>query len=158
MKLNSKYIDKRKYNLLFIITVIFGFVITRNFLDRLAASASDFTSPLPETPPIVIEKQVAVKVEVIKIPTEPTEIIRTVFKDNPEEAIKVAECESGLNPKAKNGSSTATGLFQIMSSLHGVNRTNLQDPLINTLMAKKLYDSSGWWPWLASNGCHGLLN
>lgn len=80
-------------------------------------------------------------------------IIRNVFPDSAEEgAIRVAKCESGLNPAAKNPSSSALGLFQIIRSTWnayadpGWSRT---DPLHNTLVAYRIWRSDGgsWRQW-----------
>lgn len=81
-------------------------------------------------------------------------IIRAVFPDNAEDgAIRVAKCESGLNPAAKNENSSATGLFQIIRdtwnaySDAGWSRT---DPLHNTLVAYRIWRSDGgsWRQWV----------
>lgn len=84
--------------------------------------------------------------------------IRFVFGDKADEALKVARCESGLNPTITNKVSSATGLFQVLSVTHGVSKTYLKDSFINVLIAKKLYDASGWTPWVSSNHCHHLVH
>lgn len=66
---------------------------------------------------------------------------------------KIAKCESGLNPNAKNPTSSATGVFQIMSSVHGVSQRMLKDYKINIAVAKKLYDEQGTNPWISSINC-----
>jgi len=66
---------------------------------------------------------------------------------------KVAFCESGLNPRAKNKNSSATGIFQIMASVHGVSPRFLTDYKVNIAIAKKLYDEQGTNPWNASINC-----
>lgn len=82
-------------------------------------------------------------------------IIETVFKNDAGVMKKIAYCESHLNPKAKNKSSSATGLFQILSQTHNVNARYLEDPMINALIAKKLFDASGTNPWVSSISCWG---
>ena len=63
--------------------------------------------------------------------------------------VHVANSESGLNPLAKNPSSTATGLFQILKSTWQDagctgNPKNAND---NLVCARKLFDKSGTKPW-----------
>lgn len=93
--------------------------------------------------------------EVARMPQNNEEIIRSIFGKDADMAIKVARCESGLNTNAKNKVSSARGLFQVMSSVHGVKERWLYDPMINTLIAKQLFDASGWNPWNASRHCWG---
>lgn len=64
--------------------------------------------------------------------------------------LKIAKCESTLNPKAvhrnKNGS-TDYGLFQI-NSVHGIPPEELYDVDKNIAYAKALYDREGTRPWV----------
>lgn len=83
------------------------------------------------------------------------EEIRLVFGEAGETAVKVARCESSLNPQAKNKTSSARGLFQIMQSWHGIDQKWLFNPHINILVAKQLYDEQGLAPWEASRWCWG---
>jgi hypothetical protein len=76
-------------------------------------------------------------------PDAPEDIIMTVFGEDGELAVKVAKCESGLNPNAINKTSSARGLFQIMQSWHKIDQKWLFDPMINTLVARQLFDESG---------------
>lgn len=80
-------------------------------------------------------------------------IINTVFGANAPVMKKVAMCESGLNPNARNKTSTARGVFQVMASVHQVQEKWLLNPAINTLIAKQLYDEQGLTPWVSSRGC-----
>lgn len=85
--------------------------------------------------------------------------IRSIFTDNPDEAIHVAFCESSLRPWAAHTESSAKGLFQIIKGTWKSNKCE-GDPLSasdNIKCAKKIYDRQGWRPWLASNNCHKLL-
>jgi soluble lytic murein transglycosylase-like protein len=81
------------------------------------------------------------------------EKITAAFGSEAENALRVARCESGLNPKAKNPHSSARGLFQIMSSVHGVSERMLYDTDINIAVAKKLQKEQGWNPWVESSNC-----
>jgi hypothetical protein len=84
--------------------------------------------------------------------------IKAAFGKDGDDAVKVAFCESSLNPEAKNKRSSARGLFQIMASVHGVREKWLLNEDVNIQVAKQLFDEQGWNPWLASNNCHGLLD
>lgn len=81
-------------------------------------------------------------------------------------AIAVCYAESGGDPRIKNTSSTAAGLWQIMQSVHqdkiaaSIKRWNVQtgkqltiyDPRVNTDVAREVYaNAGGWSPWEAYN-------
>ena len=78
-------------------------------------------------------------------------------------AIIVSRCESRLNPKAKSKTSSARGIFQILSGTwYAYNCTG--DPLNahdNTVCAKKIFEDQGGWGtsggWKSSFHCHKLL-
>jgi len=64
-------------------------------------------------------------------------------------ALRVAECESGLNPRAV-GSAGERGLFQV----HPVHRAwlgarwdQLFDPAVNVAVAFEMWTTQGWGPW-----------
>lgn len=66
--------------------------------------------------------------------------------------IRIAKAESGLRPRAKNPSSSASGLFQIIAGTWYSNdcvgdKWNFED---NTRCAYKLYQRRGFQPWNAS--------
>jgi len=75
-------------------------------------------------------------------------------------ALAVCQAESQFNPKAKNTGSSASGLWQIMVSVHKdkiaqeIQRwTNdlghpvtIFDPIVNTAVAQRVH-ASGWGPW-----------
>lgn len=134
------------------------------FGENYEVKAKGFISPasdaivIREVEPGLIEYRDR-EIVTVKIPQTNEEIIRSVFGDKADEALKVAKCESGMNPKAKNKDSSARGLFQVLSYTHGIRQDWLFDPLINSLVAKQLYDNRGnWGAWAASNGCHHLLD
>lgn len=93
-------------------------------------------------------------------------VIARFFPDAPEARI-VAMCESNLIHSTKDGilknhqGSSATGLFQIMDSIHGHTAKRLGLDIYtlegNAQYARYLYDKHGWKPWLASNDCHLAL-
>lgn len=113
-------------------------------------------SPLSNKEYVMVEKIVEKEIPVTKdSPIE--DQIRAAFGAEGDIAVKVARCESHLNPKAVNKSSSARGLFQIMQSWHKIDQKWLFDPVINIQVAHKLYQEQGWTPWAASNHCHGAL-
>ena len=81
-------------------------------------------------------------------------IIRNVFPDSAEEgAIRVARCESRLDPNAKNPTSSATGLFQIVRGTWNAYADpgwSRVDPLHNTMTAYRIWKSDGgsWRQWV----------
>lgn len=78
-----------------------------------------------------------------------------MFPEDPATAIAVAECESGLNPKAYNpknkDGSTDGGLWQINTvhdqKLHSLGLDKF-DPEDATKYARMLYDERGWLDWV----------
>ncbi len=91
------------------------------------------------------------------LPTSPSGIIRYVFPDATEDAaIRVAYCESRLDPNADNPTSSAAGLFQLLSTWYA-GKFNPYEPWANTRFAYQLSDAGyNWSHWAASGGCHGL--
>lgn len=82
----------------------------------------------------------------------------------PPEEVEVALCviqnESAGDPEAENPRSSATGLFQVLSSLwsdhYGVSYAELLDPTVNTRVARAIWDESGWAAWSAYRRCHHI--
>jgi hypothetical protein len=69
-----------------------------------------------------------------------------------EQAVRVARCESTLNPTATNGHHA--GLFQVAEPYHrariarlGFTWAQMLEPAPNTAVAADLYAESGWQPW-----------
>jgi len=81
-----------------------------------------------------------------------TNYIKQVFGEDSEDALRIAFCESKLDPEAKNPNSSATGIFQI---LRGTWEGNTDEPFSeavnykkNIEVAKTLFDARGWQPWV----------
>lgn len=74
--------------------------------------------------------------------------IRDIFPEDPDRAVKIAKCESGLNPKAVSPTNDH-GLMQINKSAHKV-EGDIYDVDTNLQFARKLYDESGWKPWVCN--------
>jgi hypothetical protein len=99
---------------------------------------------------IVVEKEVPV--EVVRLPDEVEEFVRAVFGKEADNALKVFRCESGLRAQAYNKNTNGSidvGVAQI-NSVHGVPKRYLENYKINILVAKQIYDASGWNPWVCA--------
>lgn len=87
------------------------------------------------------------------------DIIRMAFADRgaspqqQEEAIAVAQCESGMNPNAISPGGGNWGLFQInrvhsgRAAAHGWAWEHMLYSWENSLMAAELWSEQGWRPW-----------
>lgn len=74
--------------------------------------------------------------------------IRETFPEDPETALKIARCESNLNPKAVSPTNDH-GLMQINLTVHTV-EGDVYDIDTNLKFARKLYDERKWLPWTCS--------
>ena len=80
--------------------------------------------------------------------------IATYFGDVYDKAIRVARCESSLDPSAVSAGGGNWGLFQI-NKVHralvesmGYSWDQILDPYVNSAVARHIYDSAGGWsPW-----------
>jgi hypothetical protein len=89
--------------------------------------------------------------------SDTTSIIRQVFGGYSDQAIRIATCESSMNPNATNsyaiGNSHAEGLFQILypSTWYGTSEANASpyDPVANTRAAFEIFQRDGysWREW-----------
>lgn len=64
-------------------------------------------------------------------------------------AVRIARCESGFNPRAKNRYSTAYGIFQFLDSTWrstGIAKTS--DPALQIEAAYRLWLARGFQPWV----------
>jgi hypothetical protein len=82
------------------------------------------------------------------------------FGDKAEEARKVAECESKMNPNATN-STDDFGIMQLnaktWADYFGVSREQLLDKETNIRLASEIYKLAGdWYDWRFSKKCHHL--
>lgn len=93
------------------------------------------------------EEVIAIRVEA----KTTKQIIRDIFAEDGEDAIKIARCESGIKANAVNyedsklNGHVSRGLFQL-SEING-KLENWQDPETNANAALQLYKSRGWKPW-----------
>ena len=80
-------------------------------------------------------------------------IIHRHFGSAAPTAIRIAECESGMNPRAVSPTDDH-GLFQInivhrssFEAVTGAPWSSVYDPELNTIYARHLYAQQGWGPW-----------
>ena len=73
----------------------------------------------------------------------PEYYIRQVFQKDADRALKIAKCESHLNPKAIGDSGKSIGLFQINQRWHKIEPRFLFNPKINIQVAYQLFKESG---------------
>lgn len=113
--------------------------------------------------PIKVEAEIKPEVKPIIAKSEVEKLIVKYFGDDAEMALKIAKCESGFNEKAKNKTSTASGVFQILSGTWISNRkamglsTNLNlrfNAEENIKTAKYIHSRRNWQPW----ECRKLVN
>ncbi len=78
--------------------------------------------------------------------------IRQYFPEQYNTAVRIATCESNLNPRAVSPTNDH-GLFQI-NYIHrsrvnsmGYSWSQIYDPYVNARVARSLYNESGWRPW-----------
>jgi soluble lytic murein transglycosylase-like protein len=74
--------------------------------------------------------------------------IRETFPEDPDRAVAIAKCESGLNPKAVSPTNDH-GLMQINKTVHTV-EGDIYDVETNLKYARKLYDERKWQPWVCA--------
>jgi len=118
---------------------------------RLWDEAHGFAPGTTETVVANIRAQEAA--DAARRPSTPAAIIRDVFGAEGNRAVRVATCESELNPRAVNPSSGASGLFQVMPQWAHRYRevTGLAyydgrfDPYANTRFALYLWRDTGSW-------------
>lgn len=84
----------------------------------------------------------------------PQDYIREVFGPDAPIALAVAQTESGIVSKQGGRNRNGTydwGIFQIndchCKKIEGDCHSQLLDPKFNINFAKKIFDSSGWYPW-----------
>ena len=103
----------------------------------------------PATTTLAVEEATTTRSEIIVE-------IEAVFPEDKGLAKRIAYCESGLDPEAKNSSSSATGLYQIVHKTwvgHGCegDKTDYKD---NIACARKIYDGKqGLGAWQSSFSC-----
>lgn len=80
-------------------------------------------------------------------------IIQRHFGSAAPAAIRIAQCESSMNPNARSATNDH-GLFQInivhqgqFEAVTGAPWSSVYDPELNTIYARYLYGQQGWGPW-----------
>ena len=82
------------------------------------------------------------------------QLVLNAFPEDPETAARIVSCESGWDPAARSRTGD-TGLFQI-NDIHrapggvaeGLTVDDLKDPNTNVQVARRLWEQSGWQPWV----------
>lgn len=158
-KLELKQQHKKEFKQWVVSAVILGFLAGAVLTVTLWRAWHPDNTPV--TSPEALEQTIEVKAIETPYCFDPITCIRDVGEDlgvsNQDimTMIRVAKCESGLRPEAKNPNSTATGIFQIIIGTWDGNkcegeRWDFQD---NIKCAYKLYQSRGFQPWNASKYC-----
>ena len=88
-------------------------------------------------------------------PSAAQDAINFYFGDIADQATRVADCESGMDPNAVSSGGGNWGLFQIntvhrdeFEAVTGRPWSDVTDPYANTAYAVRLYnESGGWGPW-----------
>ncbi len=80
--------------------------------------------------------------------------IRQAFPETPDKAVRVARCESGLDPRAVSPGGANVGLMQInvvhrgLAARMGYSWDQMLQVLPNLAVARAVYDrAGGWGPW-----------
>ena len=81
---------------------------------------------------------------------------------DPDLFLRIAKCESNLNPQAKNKISTASGIFQFLNSTfikqaeaYGIEWSDKNDPEVQAELAANMIADGGLFHWNASRSCWG---
>lgn len=110
------------------------------------------TVPTPVGVPTTSSQSVAT----VPFPVAPAgaieQMIRAAWPEDPDRAVRIAKCESGLRPNARNG--PHAGLLQINVQIHakriarmGFTVEQMFEAAPNIAVARALWLESGWRPW-----------
>lgn len=87
-------------------------------------------------------------------PSVAQDAITQAFGSTSDQAMRVAQCESNLDPNAVSSGGGNWGLFQIntvhrdaFQSVTGHSWSDVLDPYLNSQFAAWLYQQNGWSPW-----------
>jgi len=87
-------------------------------------------------------------------PSVAQDAITRAFGPTSDQAMRVAQCESNLDPSAVSSGGGNWGLFQIntvhrdsFQSVTGHSWSDVLDPYLNSQFAAWLYQQQGWSPW-----------
>ena len=112
-------------------------------------------SPCPDTGCVMLQVKKVEAAEPIKQPQTIEDKIRAMFPEDPDRAVAISKCESGMranafNGKNRNGSWDA-GVMQI-NSVHKYSKEYLFDVDNNLKVARKLYEARGntWGAWVCA--------
>ena len=110
--------------------------------------------PPPPPRPVPTVRPVAIVRPAVVVPASKTQIQAIIlaaaarYGANGDQMVRVAMCESGLNPLARN-SSGASGLFQFMpSTFYGNGGHNLWDPTDQANVAARMFAAGQAYQWV----------
>lgn len=144
-----------EYRLAFLISllVVIGVWIAAISIIR---APRQFSRPVSQTIPAVVEVEAAEPqcddpISYIRCAGEKLGVANTDIRT----MIRISQCESSHNPKAKNRRSSASGLFQITAGTWYSadcmgDKWSFKD---STDCAYKLYQKRGFQPWISSKRC-----
>jgi hypothetical protein len=132
-----------------------------DFVPEPVLSSSPSPAPTPEPTPAPTPQPAPAPATATLRPVPSTGYVETVvraaaaeFGVNADQLVRVAKCESGLNPLAKNPASTASGLFQFLTTTWagngprlGYGPADVWDPVAASRVAAWMFahGQSGQW-------------
>jgi len=123
------------------------FVILPASLGLLPINDKNTSAVIAEPPVAISATATPLKVET---EGEIVAYIEKVFGNDSKVMLAIAKCESSLNPNAKNKTSTASGIFQIIKSTFegtGKDWNKRFEARENIEAAKIIFDKRGTQPW-----------
>lgn len=155
-KYQRKTVELYKYHALWIMFLLAIMFIAIMIMTKHIEAQSEFISPLSANHVNTVYETVYVEKPVYIQPESIEDKIRATFVEDPDTAVRVAFCESSMNPRARNSTSSARGIYQIMQSWHKINEKWLFNEDVNIAVAYQLWQEQGWRPWEASRHCWGV--
>lgn len=148
---------------LFLAAIVGGLLVGIALSFWLFAPAPEMLSPVPSTLNYLKPPQVYAAESTPELPiSTPEQIIEEEWGSDAKIGKDIAFCESSLNPGAKNKTSSATGLFQIIKATWIGNRKAMKlntdialrtDARENAKTAYFIYQHRGTQPWVSSKHC-----
>ena len=105
-----------------------------------------------EIPVEQVESTLPAPTEELSVEEQIREVAQENGFDDPDLLVDIAFCESSLNPQATNGTSSATGLFQILD-MHGLTVAERKDVATSTEWTISKIEKGGLNAWNASKHC-----
>jgi hypothetical protein len=109
-------------------------------------------SEIKEIPVEQVESTLPAPTEELSVEEQIREVAQENGFDDADLLVDIAFCESSLNPQATNGTSSATGLFQILD-MHGLTVAERMDVATSTEWTISKIEKGGLNAWNASKHC-----